>query len=174
MATSTPNGCSPICGARDGDAFELEPGDVEEGGHEAAQPSKKPLATQLRFARQCRQARARALTVREVGLLHRARGSASRASPRSSSMTEIVGVFGREILDSRGNPTVEVEVAARGWRRRSRRRALGRVHRRVRGLRAARRRQEALPRQGRAQGRRQRQQGDRAGAARPRCHRSGR
>src|SRR3954451_7444448 len=25
-------------------------------------------------------------------------------------MTEIVGVFGREILDSRGNPTVEVEV----------------------------------------------------------------
>jgi len=26
-------------------------------------------------------------------------------------MTEIVGVFGREILDSRGNPTVEVEIA---------------------------------------------------------------
>ena len=25
-------------------------------------------------------------------------------------MTEIVGVFGREILDSRGNPTVEVEI----------------------------------------------------------------
>src|SRR5687768_2382317 len=25
-------------------------------------------------------------------------------------MTEIVGVFGREILDSRGNPTVEVDV----------------------------------------------------------------
>src|ERR1700712_3784756 len=26
------------------------------------------------------------------------------------SMSEIVGVFGREILDSRGNPTVEVEI----------------------------------------------------------------
>ncbi|MDB4990250.1 MAG: enolase, partial [Myxococcaceae bacterium] len=25
-------------------------------------------------------------------------------------MSEIVGVFGREILDSRGNPTVEVEI----------------------------------------------------------------
>src|SRR5688500_16537288 len=25
-------------------------------------------------------------------------------------MTEIVGVFGREILDSRGNPTVEVDI----------------------------------------------------------------
>src|SRR5687768_6561962 len=33
-------------------------------------------------------------------------GSAAR-TPR---MTEIIGVTGREILDSRGNPTIEVEV----------------------------------------------------------------
>ena len=25
-------------------------------------------------------------------------------------MTEIISIFGREVLDSRGNPTVEVEV----------------------------------------------------------------
>jgi enolase len=33
-----------------------------------------------------------------------------RFDVRSLSMTEIVGVFGREILDSRGNPTLEVEI----------------------------------------------------------------
>src|SRR5688572_27841384 len=41
-------------------------------------------------------------------LLDRAPFPASQS--RSLSMTEIVGVFGREILDSRGNPTVEVEI----------------------------------------------------------------
>ena len=30
-------------------------------------------------------------------------------------MTTIVDILGREILDSRGNPTVEVEVLLRIW-----------------------------------------------------------
>ena len=42
---------------------------------------------------------------------------------------EIVDVLGREILDSRGNPTVEVEVYLRGRHRRPRFRALRRFHR---------------------------------------------
>ena len=73
-------------------------------------------------------------------------------------MTTIIDVTARQILDSRGNPTVEVEVELESRRRRPRRRALRRLHRRARGRGAARRRQEELPRQGRAQGRRQRQQ----------------
>lgn len=36
-------------------------------------------------------------------------------------MTEIVKVTGREILDSRGNPTVEADVVSRRWKLRARR-----------------------------------------------------
>ena len=63
-------------------------------------------------------------------------------------MASIEAVGAREILDSRGNPTVEVEVAPRRRRVRPRGRAQRRVHRRLRGGRAARRRRP-LPRQGR-------------------------
>ena len=77
------------------------------------------------------------------------------------NMSIIEYVEAREILDSRGNPTVEVDVVLERRRPRPRRRSLRRQHRRVRGRRAARRRQEALPRQGRAQGRRERQRRDR-------------
>ena len=41
-------------------------------------------------------------------------------------MSVIIDVFGREILDSRGNPTVEVEVVLEDG-------SLRRVHGRVRG-----------------------------------------
>lgn len=47
--------------------------------------------------------------------------------------TRIERIHGREILDSRGNPTVEVEVSLEGG-------AFGCLHRRARGLGAARRR----------------------------------
>ena len=50
-------------------------------------------------------------------------------------------------------------------RGRPRRRPVGRLHRRARGRRAARRRQEALPRQGRLEGRRERQRHDRAASS---------
>ena len=63
----------------------------------------------------------------------------------------------REILDSRGNPTVEVEVDPGRRHARPGRRPQRGQHRGPRGRRAARRRQEALPRQGRPQGRRERQ-----------------
>ena len=52
----------------------------------------------------------------------------------------IESVRGREILDSRGNPTLEVEVTLVGGETRRRRRALRRVDRRARGGRAAGRR----------------------------------
>jgi enolase len=42
-------------------------------------------------------------------------------------MTAILDITAREILDSRGNPTVEVDVIAGGWFLRPRRRAIGRV-----------------------------------------------
>ena len=64
---------------------------------------------------------------------------------------EIESVVGREILDSRGNPTVEAEITladgtvARGC-------PFRRIHRRVRGAGAARRRQGPLSGQGRDQG----------------------
>ena len=61
----------------------------------------------------------------------------------------IESVYGREILDSRGNPTVEVEVTLLGGAVGAGGRAVGRLDRGARGGRAARRRQEALRRQGR-------------------------
>ena len=64
--------------------------------------------------------------------------------------SKIVDILGREIIDSRGNPTVEADVIARLRRPGPRRRAVGRLDRHARSGRAARRRQEALPRQGRA------------------------
>ena len=54
-------------------------------------------------------------------------------------MASIEAVGAREILDSRGNPTVEVEVALDDGTVSPRRRAVGRVDRGVRGCRASRR-----------------------------------
>ena len=64
----------------------------------------------------------------------------------------IVHVHGRQILDSRGNPTVEVEVGLDSGAVRPRGRAVRRVDRRARGGRAARRRRARLARQGRVEG----------------------
>lgn len=47
---------------------------------------------------------------------------------------EIVDVLGREILDSRGNPTVEVEVTLDNGRCGPRGGAVRRLHRHLRGL----------------------------------------
>ena len=78
------------------------------------------------------------------------------------SDTTIAWVDAREILDSRGNPTIEVDVVTEDG-------SLGRAavpsgasHRRPRGRRAARRRQVPLRRQGRPDGRRQRHRAHRA------------
>jgi hypothetical protein len=56
-----------------------------------------------------------------------------------ATVTAIESVHAREILDSRGNPTLEVDVRLGIGRRGPRRRALRRVDRRPRGRRAARR-----------------------------------
>ena len=52
-------------------------------------------------------------------------------------MIEIVDVLGREILDSRGNPTVEVEVYLEDGTMGRAAVPLRRFHRYLRGLRAA-------------------------------------
>ena len=80
-------------------------------------------------------------------------------------MSVIIDVYGREVLDSRGNPTVEVEVVLEDGAVRPRGGALGRFHRRFRGRGAARRRQGPLPGQGHAGCRGPREQRDRRGAA---------
>ena len=54
-------------------------------------------------------------------------------------MTTIIDVQARQILDSRGNPTVEVEVELESGAVGRAAVPSGRVHRRVRGRRAARR-----------------------------------
>ncbi len=46
-------------------------------------------------------------------------------------MSEIVSVTGREILDSRGNPTVEADVWLVGWQHGPRGGAVGRFDRRT-------------------------------------------
>ena len=74
----------------------------------------------------------------------------SQALRGRPAMSRIVDVLGREIIDSRGNPTVEAEVRLDSRRRGPRRRAFGRLHRHARSRGAARRRQAALPGQGRA------------------------
>ena len=71
----------------------------------------------------------------------------------------------RQILDSRGNPTVEVDVRLEDGLVRPRRRPLRRVDRPVRGSRAAGRRRR-VARQGRARGGRERPARARRGAAR--------
>ena len=81
------------------------------------------------------------------------RADGDRRAVRSNSfpgpMSTIESVHGRQVLDSRGNPTVEVEVVLDVRRSGPRDGALGRLHRRVRGGRAARRRRRAVRRQGR-------------------------
>ena len=57
-------------------------------------------------------------------------------------MSAIVDIVGREILDSRGNPTVECDVLLESRHDGPRGRAVGRLHRLARSHRAARRRQE--------------------------------
>ena len=85
-------------------------------------------------------------------------------------MSIIDDVAGREILDSRGNPTVEVEVELIIGRPGPGRGPERRQHRRARGGRAPRRR-AALRRQGRAGRRRARERRDprrgRSGSTRP-------
>ena len=84
------------------------------------------------------------------------RRPASRPAPaernplasRSANGRRSRHIHARQILDSRGNPTVEVDVRLDSGALRPRRGALGRLDRRVRGDRAARRRRR-LGRQGR-------------------------
>ena len=96
------------------------------------------------------------------------------AEDLSTSMSKITDIRGREIIDSRGNPTVEADVVLDSGIARTRRGALGRLHRHPRGGRAARQRSEALRRQGRAAGGGAHQYGAAPGAARCRPARSGR
>ncbi len=90
-------------------------------------------------------------------------------SQNRSNMTEIVSIHAREILDSRGNPTVEADVVLDRRHPRPRRRPLRRLHRRARSRRTPRRRQGPLPRQRRPQGRRKHRD-----HPRPRTRRHGR
>ena len=86
------------------------------------------------------------------------------------SSTFIAAIDAREILDSRGNPTIEVDVILDDGSVGRAAVPVGRVDGRQRGGRAARRRQGPLRRQGRPEGRRQRRRHDRAGArGRGRC-----
>ena len=48
-----------------------------------------------------------------------------------SGMTNIVAIIGREVLDSRGNPTVEAEVQVREWSGGTGHCAQRRIHRRA-------------------------------------------
>ena len=66
-------------------------------------------------------------------------GTAKKKALSKSSSMRIVRVMARQIIDSRGNPTVEAEMI---WReaQRAGRSALGRIHRGARSARTARRR----------------------------------
>ena len=81
-------------------------------------------------------------------------------------MASIDAVGAREILDSRGNPTVEVEVALDDGTIARAAVPSGASTGQFEAHRAARRRQEALRRQGRREGRHRRPRRDRAGAGR--------
>ena len=59
-------------------------------------------------------------------------------------MTTIDNVRGREVIDSRGNPTVEVEVFLESGAHGRAAVPSGRVHRHTRGCRAAGRRQKPI------------------------------
>ena len=93
---------------------------------------------------------------------------------RSMTQTTIQSIHAREILDSRGNPTLEAEVVLDGGATRPRRGSDRRIDRFARSSRASRRRQDALSRQGRFESSRQRQWTDRCRAQGFRCRRSGR
>ena len=98
-------------------------------------------------------------------------------------MSKIARVHGRQILDSRGNPTVEVDVELESGRLRPGSGPVGGIHRPVRGGGAPGRRRR-LARQGRDAGRRQRERRARLralrdgrlrpGGRRQRAHRGGR
>ena len=75
-------------------------------------------------------------------------------------MTDIIDIVAREILDSRGNPTVEVDVILESGAMGRAAVPLGRQHRRARGGGAAGRRQGTLWRQGRADRLHERGRGD--------------
>ena len=77
-------------------------------------------------------------------------------------MSWIEHVQAREILDSRGNPTVEAEVVLADGEIGRARSTFGRFHRRKRSSRASRRRQEALRRQGRFESSSERQRSNRS------------
>ena len=64
---------------------------------------------------------------------------------------QIVEIHAREILDSRGNPTIEVEVGTASGCIRTRSRSERRIDGRARSARAPRRRQGPLPGQGRTE-----------------------
>ncbi len=139
---------------------------VTEGGGQRARKRRQPALPVEGPPRDCcvdrRAARSRLTNAPPV---HR-----PNFTSRSTPVASIAAVGAREILDSRGNPTVEVEVALDDGVVRARGGAERRVHRRLRGRRAARRRQ-ALPRQGRRQGRRGRHRDDRPGDRGPRGRR---
>ncbi len=102
--------------------------------------------------------------------------SSGQAVSQGSSVTTIASVHARQILDSRGNPTVEVDVVTDDGRARPRRRALGGLDRLARGDRAPRRglrlRRQGRAGRGRERQRRARSRADRPGRARPARRRS--
>jgi hypothetical protein len=83
---------------------------------------------------------------------------------------KISKVVGRQILDSRGNPTVEVDITLDNGIMARAAVPVGRIDRRIRSLRTARWRQEGLPWQGCAESRRrgQRQRSQNCSRARTR------
>ena len=82
-------------------------------------------------------------------------------------MSSIVHVHGRQVLDSRGNPTVEVEIGLDSGAFGAAAVPSGRLHRRARGSRAARRRR-GVGREGRRPGGRPRERRDRGSHPRAR------
>ncbi len=66
-------------------------------------------------------------------LTHRivAFGATAETGTQKGNMTEIISIKAREILDSRGNPTVEADVMLAGGAMRARCRAKRRLHRRA-------------------------------------------
>ena len=97
-----------------------------------------------------------------------------RLAQRRNAMTAIVDVHARQILDSRGNPDGRGRRDAGGRQHGPRGGAVGRLDRRARSGRAARRRQEPLGRQGRRAGGARGQRRDRRGDRRPRGRGPGR
>ena len=93
---------------------------------------------------------------------HRARPVAGAAP-----VTTISSLTAREILDSRGRPTVEAELGSLGRHDGPRERPVGRLDRASRGGRAARRRRGVVRRAGGQRARGRDPRGDRLGAGRP-------